>query len=124
MSLGRFYPETIAELLTVTSFHSAVVVRNDSPGGDNRVKVLCPIIFGKEGVSNWITCCGSSIGPENSSRKQTGMHNPARLKEQGLVFFPGGDIKQPTYMSAGIHRNTPGDPGNDNDPSGSYGTSA
>ena len=122
MSIARFFPETMAELAELTTFHTAVVYRNDAPGGDNKAKVMIPDMLGPDGVSNWMPCMGSNVGPETAGRKQTGFHNPPKLGGRGFVCFPGLDCQQPLFFPGDIIRNTPGDPGDDNDPSGSYGS--
>jgi hypothetical protein len=119
MSLGRFGPDTMQELMVLAAFHPASIVRI---AGDGRVKVLCPTVFGKDGVSNWITCCGSSLGPEDSGRKQTGFHNPPKLGEQVLYFYPGLNVQQPAVMRSGPHFAKTKDPQSDNTPTGSYGS--
>lgn len=112
MSLDRHlgFPNNWLHLVMACTEHYAEVVRVDDPTGSGRVMVKCKDIWGNT-RSNWILCDDNNPAPTDKKRKQSGMWNPARPKQTGMVYFPGGDLTNPRFRKAGAHMNAKGNAG-------------
>lgn len=110
MSIDRFMgmPNTPLHIIQACTWHPAKVVNVKDPTGTNKVEVMCEGCFGTKGKTNWIPCASSNIGDDKKSRKQTGLHNPAKPGTYGYVFFPGGNMDKPTFLPAHATMNEKG----------------
>jgi hypothetical protein len=102
MSIDRYMgmPNTTLHIIQACTMHPTKVEDVEAPDGDGKVKCKCPALFGKKASTNWIPCANSNIGNDEKSRKQTGLHNPAKPGTYGYIFFPGGNMDKPVFMAS------------------------